>query len=51
MKRYQLLAKEHSIWLSLGGFQEAGPDPDRIHNTHVIIDSEGQIVTHYRKVR
>lgn len=50
--RYRALAKEHSLWLSLGGFQEASADDDepRIYNTHLIVDSAGEIKAAYRKL-
>jgi len=53
MQRYCALAAEHSIWLSLGGFQEKGPADDekgRIYNTHLIISAEGKIEATYRKI-
>ena len=50
MSKYRRLASEAGIWLSLGGFQEVGPDPDHIYNTHVILNSDGTIVASYRKV-
>ncbi|CAI7904775.1 unnamed protein product [Closterium sp. NIES-53] len=41
-----------SIWLSLGGFQEAGgPDAGkRFFNTHVLVDDTGTIQAAYRKI-
>lgn len=50
LAQYRALAQTHGLWLSLGGFQERGPDGDHIYNTHVIIDDSGRIVAHYRKV-
>ncbi|CAD7702793.1 unnamed protein product [Ostreobium quekettii] len=50
MARYTALAKELGIWLSLGGFQETGPDKDHIYNTHVIVSDKGEIVAKYRKI-
>ncbi|CAL8462335.1 g1868 [Coccomyxa elongata] len=50
MSKFRRLAREAGIWLSLGGFQEVGPDPDHIYNTHVILSSDGTIVASYRKV-
>lgn len=51
LQRYLILAKETSIWLSLGGFQEyCSTDPQRLQNCHVIVNSAGQIVATYRKV-
>eukprot|EP00210_Caulerpa_lentillifera_P001481 g1421.t1 len=50
IKQYMDLAKEYGIWLSLGGFQEVGPDPNHIYNTHVVLSSEGTIVSKYQKI-
>lgn len=46
------LARELGIWLSLGGFHEAGDSPSSPaqYNAHVIIDSSGSIVANYRKI-
>ena len=51
MARFRALARDANIWLSLGGFQEVGPDAQHIYNTHVILDSMGNLVSRYRKVR
>lgn len=51
MSEFCGLAREVGIWLSLGGFQEVGPDKDHIYNTHVVLSSDGDIVASYRKVR
>lgn len=48
--RYAALARRHSLWLSLGGFQEKSRDATKLHNCHVIIDHEGRTVTSYRKI-
>jgi predicted amidohydrolase len=37
------------MWLSLGGFQEQGPDAEHLHNTHVILDAHGDVQAAYRK--
>lgn len=50
MERYRTLARSTGLWMSLGGFQEASPFPDRMHNTHVIICPEGKTRAAYRKV-
>ncbi len=51
LQRYLRLAKQNSLWLSLGGFQEyCSMDPQRLQNCHVIVNSAGQVVATYRKV-
>lgn len=50
MARYRELARSLGLWLSLGGFQEVGPDPEHLHNCHVIVDAAGEIRAKYRKV-
>ena len=35
---YRMLAKKFGLWLSLGGYQEAGGPDNRVYNTHVIVD-------------
>ncbi|KAJ8464526.1 hypothetical protein OPV22_027078 [Ensete ventricosum] len=50
MQRYCSLARESNIWLSLGGFQEKGPDDSHQYNTHVLLDSSGNIRKTYRKI-
>ncbi len=51
MARYRGLARELGLWLSLGGFQERGPDAEHTHNTHVVLDAAGATVAAYRKAR
>ncbi|XP_028799413.1 nitrilase-like protein 2 [Neltuma alba] len=50
MQKYCRLARESSIWLSLGGFQERGSDDDHLCNTHVLVDDTGKIRSSYRKI-
>ncbi|MED6168431.1 Deaminated glutathione amidase, chloroplastic/cytosolic [Stylosanthes scabra] len=50
MQKYCSLARESSIWLSLGGFQERGSDDEHLCNTHVIVDDTGEIRSSYRKI-
>jgi deaminated glutathione amidase len=50
ISRYAALAKNLDIWLSLGGFQERGPDPDHLYNCHVVINADGNIAASYRKI-
>ena len=49
--KYKQLALENQVWLSLGGFPETHEtDPDYYYSSHFIINSEGQIVSKYRKM-
>lgn len=51
--RYQSLANEHRIWLSLGGLHEKdvdNPSSQKLFNAHIIINDKGEIVSVYRKV-
>ena len=50
MARYRQLAKDTGVWLSLGGFPETGPDADHRYNTHVLVDSDGDVRASYRKI-
>ncbi|KAL4189456.1 hypothetical protein AMTRI_Chr08g207220 [Amborella trichopoda] len=50
MQQYRSLARDHHIWLSLGGFQEKGPDDKHLCNTHVLLDEAGNIISTYRKI-
>jgi len=50
MSAYRDLAREHKVWLSLGGFQERCDGDARIFNTHVIVDDAGDIRATYRKI-
>lgn len=52
---YAELAKANQMWLSLGGIHESVLDSwsqktDKIYNSHVILDENGEIVTVYRKL-
>ena len=51
MARYRGLARDTGLWLSLGGFQETGPDAGHTHNTHVVLDARGDTAAAYRKAR
>jgi predicted amidohydrolase len=47
-RRYQALAREHSIWLQPGSlYERAG---DRIYNTAPVINPDGEVVTRHRKI-
>ncbi|XP_012279600.2 nitrilase and fragile histidine triad fusion protein NitFhit isoform X2 [Orussus abietinus] len=51
IQSYKKLAKDHQIWLSFGGIHEKLPDEsEKICNTHILINSEGQVAARYRKV-
>lgn len=51
ISRYRALAREHSVWLSLGGFQEkCEGEESKIFNTHVVVDAAGEIQAAYRKI-
>lgn len=48
---YKEIAKINKIWLSLGGIHEAlDNNREHISNTHILINSEGEIVSTYRKI-
>ncbi|XP_063042504.1 deaminated glutathione amidase [Engraulis encrasicolus] len=50
--RYSELARKLGVWLSLGGFHEQGESwasTQRIYNSHIIINAQGEIVSVYRK--
>ena len=54
INQYKELAKKHSVFLSLGGFQEALSEDDpnfttKRYNSHLVIDTNGQILANYRK--
>jgi predicted amidohydrolase len=44
------LARSAKVHLLLGGFPEVGPDAQRIHNTAVLLDPKGDVISLYRKV-
>ncbi|KAF6254735.1 carbon-nitrogen hydrolase [Scenedesmus sp. NREL 46B-D3] len=50
MARYRQLARDTGLWLSLGGFQEMGPDLQHLYNAHVVLDAAGSTAASYRKV-
>ena len=50
MAQYCQLARDTGLWLSLGGFQEVGPDPEHLYNCHVVVNAEGEQVAAYRKI-
>ncbi|GAB4821765.1 hypothetical protein N2152v2_008811 [Parachlorella kessleri] len=50
IQQYCQLARRLGLWLSLGGFQEKGLDPQHLFNCHVIMSDQGEVVATYRKV-
>ncbi|KAL3068574.1 hypothetical protein niasHT_030865 [Heterodera trifolii] len=51
--KFRELAKQHGLWLSLGGFHHKRPELWSDHlprNTHLLIDSEGQTRAEYDKL-
>uniref|UniRef100_A0A8C4R9T6 Deaminated glutathione amidase n=2 Tax=Eptatretus burgeri TaxID=7764 RepID=A0A8C4R9T6_EPTBU len=53
MKAFSKIARETGLWLSLGGIHERGPNwkiDKRYYNSHVILNSDGQLVSVYRKL-
>lgn len=49
MSRYKVLAKKHGLWLSLGGFHQKN-DLKTLKNTHVLINSDGELAGSYVKL-
>lgn len=43
-------AKEHGIYIHSGSFCEKIPGEERAYNATVVIDPEGEIIAHYRKL-
>lgn len=50
ISKYRSLARQHNVWLSLGGFQERCEGESRIYNTHLVIDEAGAVQATYRKI-
>ncbi|XP_045457930.1 nitrilase and fragile histidine triad fusion protein NitFhit [Melitaea cinxia] len=51
VKKYRELAAKNNVWLSMGGVHEKDEyNPNKLFNTHIIINSNGEIVQTYRKV-
>lgn len=49
VNQYKDLAKTRNVWLSLGGIHEQASE-DRLWNTHLVINNDGDIVSAYRKI-
>ncbi|XP_011061723.1 PREDICTED: nitrilase and fragile histidine triad fusion protein NitFhit isoform X5 [Acromyrmex echinatior] len=47
---YKEIAIKNNIWLSLGGIHEASDNVEKIYNTHVLINNEGELVAMYKKL-
>ncbi|KAG5329010.1 NFT1 protein, partial [Acromyrmex heyeri] len=47
---YKEIAIKNNIWLSLGGIHEASDNVEKIYNTHILINNEGELVAMYRKL-
>ncbi|CAF1193798.1 unnamed protein product, partial [Rotaria sordida] len=47
---YRQLAKQHQLWISLGGFHQRSGDGTRVLNSHLIINDQGDIVGRYSKI-
>jgi predicted amidohydrolase len=51
ISRYRELATKYDIWLSLGGYPELCPEsPNKVYNSHLVVNNEGHIVAVYRKI-
>lgn len=44
------MAKNHNIWISIGGFHETIANSDKIQNTHCVISDAGELIAAYRKL-
>jgi len=50
IERFAELARAHKIYVHCGSIPERTDDPQRIYNTTVLLDREGEIVGRYRKI-
>ncbi|CAH0712891.1 unnamed protein product, partial [Brenthis ino] len=51
VKKYRELAAQHNVWLSMGGVHEKDEEnPNKLFNTHILINNNGDIVQTYRKL-
>ncbi|CAG9794514.1 unnamed protein product [Diatraea saccharalis] len=51
VNKYKQLAAKYKVWLSMGGVHEKDESkPDKMFNTHLIINDSGDIVQAYRKL-
>ncbi|CAG2256040.1 NIT1 [Mytilus edulis] len=49
ISKYQDLAKQLGVWISVGGFHQKVKEEKRLLNTHVLIDNNGEIQSTYSK--
>lgn len=50
MQAYFQLAKEYDIYISYGGFYERIEGEEKVFNTHVIVNNEGEVISKYHKM-
>ena len=43
-------ARNHQCWILGGTFAECIPDSDKVYNTSLLLNPEGEIAGHYRKI-
>lgn len=48
--RYRALAKQHGVVVCYGGFPERVEGAEKTFNAHVVVDEQGEIRAHYRKI-
>ncbi|XP_055334227.1 nitrilase and fragile histidine triad fusion protein NitFhit-like [Paramacrobiotus metropolitanus] len=46
---YRKLSQELNLWMSLGGYHLKSDKEHRAHNSHIVLDSNGEIAEIYRK--
>ena len=50
LSSYLSLAKKYNKWISYGGFPIFNEKEDKVTNTHIIVNNNGEIVEHYDKI-
>lgn len=50
LDKYCALAREHNLWLSLGGFPLPSEHTGRPYNAHLLVDQSGAICAEYHKI-
>jgi nitrilase len=43
-------AAKRKLWVLLGGFPEKSPEPEKVYNASVLLDSDGEVRARYRKI-